>query len=60
MKCDNYCGVTCVNGHCPNAMADDYPEYGYVHVTCEECGYNKGCEDCCFFDTPICGKEKER
>ena len=24
-------------------MADEYPEYGYEHCTCEECGYYKGC-----------------
>ena len=40
--------VTCVNGSCPQALADQYPEYGYEPCTCEECGYYKGCEDCCF------------
>ena len=52
IRCVNYCGVTCVNGSCPNALADEYPEYGYEHCTCEECGYYKGCEDCCFADKP--------
>lgn len=47
-RCPNYTGVTCVNGSCPNAMADEYPEYGYEHCTCDECGYYEGCEDCCF------------
>lgn len=47
-RCEGYCGVTCVNGSCPQALADQYPEYGYEPCTCEECGYYKGCEDCCF------------
>lgn len=47
-RCEGYCGVTCVNGSCPQALADQYPEYGYEPCTCEECGYYKGCENCCF------------
>ena len=35
-RCPNYCGLTCVDGSCPNALADEYPEYGYEHCTCEE------------------------
>ena len=54
MRCINYVGVTCVNGNCPNALADDYPEYGYKHVTCEECVYYKGCTDCVFYGTDMC------
>ncbi len=50
-RCKEYVGVTCVNGGCPNAMADEYPEYGYEHCTCEECGYYKGCEDCALAGT---------
>lgn len=42
MRCVNYVGVTCVNGGCTNALANEYPEYGYEHCTCEECGYYKG------------------
>ena len=38
-RCPSYCGITCVDGSCPNALADEYPEYGYEHCTCEECGY---------------------
>lgn len=37
MVCTDYVGVTCVNGNCPNALASEYPEYGYTHVKCEEC-----------------------
>lgn len=29
----------CVNGYYPNALATEYPEYGYEHCTCEECGF---------------------
>lgn len=53
-RCGSYVGVTCVNGSCPNALADEYPEYGYEHCTCEECGYYKGCEDCALAGTPHC------
>lgn len=31
-RCREYVGVTCVNGGCPNAMADEYPEYGYENI----------------------------
>lgn len=54
MKCMNYVGVTCVNGSCPNALANEYPEYGYEHVTCEECGYYEGCTDCALCGTDMC------
>lgn len=54
MRCPNYTGVTCVNGNCPNALANEFPEYGYKHLTCEECGYYKGCDDCCFSDSGQC------
>ena len=50
-RCKDCVGVTCVNGGCPNAMADEYPEYGYEHCTCGECGYYKGCEDCALAGT---------
>jgi dUTP pyrophosphatase len=53
-RCVNYCGITCVNGYCPNALATEYPEYGYEHCTCEECGFYDGCQDCTFRNTPMC------
>lgn len=53
-RCPGYVGVTCVNGSCPNALADEYPEYGYEHCTCDECGYYKGCEDCALKGTSHC------
>ena len=41
------------------ALADEYPEYGYSYCSCEECGYYKGCKDCCSAD--MCSKsEKEK
>lgn len=43
-RCPNYCGITCVDGSCPNAMAEEYPEYGYEHCTCEDCGYYEAVE----------------
>lgn len=45
--CPNYCGLSCVNGSCPNALAYEYSDYGYEHCTCEECWFYRGCEDCC-------------
>lgn len=48
MRCVNYCGVTCVNGQCPTAISEIFPEC--EPCTCEECAYYMGCEDCCFAD----------
>lgn len=42
--CDNYCGVNCVNGHCP-ASIDDFED-----MDCSECIYYNGCDDCGFFE----------
>lgn len=55
MRCVNYCGITCVNGNCPNALANEYQ-----YCTCEECGYYKGCADCAFCDTPMCTPMNKR
>lgn len=54
MYCMNYVGVTWVNGSCPKALADEYPEYGYQHCNCTECGYYKGCNDCALYLTDMC------
>ena len=59
-RCPNYCGITCVDGSCPNAMAEEYPEYGYEHCTCEVCGYYEGCGDCCFADKPEYCSDSEK
>lgn len=48
MICSDYCGITCVNGQCPETLANEYPEYGYSHISCEECRSNKSCKDCLF------------
>ncbi len=61
--CRGYCGVTCVNGYCPNALSNydnsrDDDLYSCYHldkpVRCDECGYYKGCEDCFFNGTEMC------
>lgn len=54
MRCMNYVGLVCVNGCCPNALADEFPEYDYEHCDCKECGYYKGCDDCALYGTEYC------
>lgn len=49
--CGGYCGVTCVNGYCPNANMD-----GGKQISCEDCFYYEGCEDCAFAGTKDCIK----
>lgn len=53
-RCKNYLGVDCVNGNCPNILAEQYPEYGYEQCSCEECPSYKGCEDCGFAGSAYC------
>lgn len=64
--CKLYCGLTCVNGNCPNALNDldrnsDDDRYAAHHLdkklSCKDCFYYKGCEDCYFSGTPHCIKE---
>lgn len=38
-NCGSYTGVTCVDGGCPNALAEEYSDYGYTHTDCSECAY---------------------
>ncbi len=59
-RCEGYVGVTCVDGSCPNILADDYPEYDYERVSCDECGFNNGCEDCAFYDDDLCVNQSKR
>jgi hypothetical protein len=47
-NCDSYSGVTCVDGGCPDALAEEYSDYGYTHTDCSECAYYRGCKDCYF------------
>lgn len=52
--CEDYCGISCVNGNCPKALYnDEYLLYVDIYGTtkkpnCNNCGYYKGCEDCYF------------
>lgn len=50
-QCPDYVGITCVDGHCPIANADEYAERGMdVIRNCDNCIYYKGCDDCAFHD----------
>ena len=54
-NCKGYCGVSCVDGTCPQANREEYAERGYDLVNnCNECYYNNGCEDCYFSGTDMC------
>ena len=50
MRCLNYCGVNCVNGHCPITLHNEYPEFYSEEISCNECYLYKGYEDCAFYD----------
>ncbi len=60
-RCENYVGITCVDGGCPMALKDEYAErdYDVVH-SCDECIYYRGCEDCALAGTEHCVKESDR
>ena len=45
-RCINYCGLRCIDGTCPNALAREYPDYGFELTTCNECYAYRGCNDC--------------
>lgn len=47
-KCPDYVGVACINGSCPKALYEDYPEYYDIIPTCETCWFYNGCSDCAF------------
>lgn len=54
-RCPNYVGVTCVNGNCPMALAEEYEEYCMDVVSkCDDCFYYEGCEDCALDGTEYC------
>ena len=42
MHCMNYVGVVCINGCCPNALADEFPEYGMNIVIVKNVVITKG------------------
>ncbi len=57
-RCRDYVGVTCVDGGCPIALADEYAERDMDVVRdCEGCIYYKGCEDCALCGTEYCDKK---
>lgn len=50
--CSSYVGVSCIDGSCPVANAEEYEERDYdVPRGCRDCGRYKGCEDC-YFSSP--------
>ena len=54
-RCERYVGITCVNGCCPVALAEEYAERGMdVIRDCADCFYYEGCEDCAWFGTEDC------
>ena len=56
-KCEGYCGISCIDGSCPIARADEYAERGYDIVdNCDECYRYGGCDDCYFEGTDLCSK----
>lgn len=57
--CSGYVGVTCINGNCPNALREEYPDFYPEKIKCSECFYNNQCEDCYFSDKPEYCKRKE-
>lgn len=57
MHCKNYVGVTCVNGGCPMALAEEYAECCMPIIRdCEDYPFNNGCEDCALSETEYCVK----
>ena len=61
--CDRYVGLACVNGYCPAVTTEKYANIGVdiglpSNFSCSECGWNKGCEDCMFYDTEDCKSQK--
>ena len=57
----SYVGVSCVDGTCPKARADDYEEYSApVGFNCDDCWLYKGCEDCALYGTNECEEAKEK
>ncbi len=55
--CKDYVGVSCVDGTCPMAKAEEYEERCMdVVKKCSDCHYYKGCEDCALSGTEYCDK----
>lgn len=53
--CRSYVGVSCVDGTCPKANAEEYAERCMDVITkCSECPSYEGCDDCALFGTEYC------
>lgn len=60
-RCKDYVGVSCVDGSCPVANAEEYEERCMdVVKDCNDCHYYKGCEDCALDGTEYCEKQRRR
>ena len=57
-KCIRFYGSVCFTDSCPNMIADKYPQYGFPNINCSDCEYNKGCEECQFYNYEICLKKE--
>ncbi len=54
-RCKNYVGVTCVDGTCPRANAEEREERDISLITsCRYCPFYRGCEDCALARTKYC------
>ena len=58
-RCKDYCGVTCVGGHCPIALYNEDFTMFERKPSCDDCPYYKGCEDCYLKGEDCCFKGKE-
>lgn len=60
-RCKGYVGVSCVDGSCPIANADEYAERDMDVVRdCNDCHYYRGCEDCALLETKYCNSKDEK
>ena len=59
-RCKGYCGVACVDGHCPIALYNEDFTMFERKPSCNDCFYYEGCEDCCFKGTDMCDHPTEK
>ena len=58
--CSNYVGLSCIDGTCPVANAEEYEERGIpLTKSCRYCFYYEGCKDCMLVGTEYCTELKE-
>lgn len=55
--CYGYIGVSCVDGTCPVARAEE--EGYFMQMKCDDCFYYRGCEDCAAPYYKCCPEGKE-